>query len=175
MWKWSDLKRLLKRKSGMRDIADLGAVMWPVVYPSDMMPPKDPHITIVVFKDINNPDLGYTREDVMDAVAKTMYDVFIWVKAEGIEWFGEDQNIPVLRVSHSFLNAYRESLIVELEARGIQIDMTFPEYKPHVTLSDEAALEGVYPDRLLAGPVEVWWAEEHFKMPERSGPVQVAL
>ena len=173
MWKWNDLKRLLTRKaSGMRDTADLGAVMWPVAYPNPQDPtggtvyiPRDPHITVVIFTDINNPNLGFTREDVMDAVRNTMYDAFLWVKVDGLEWFGEDQNIPVLRVSHDFLNAYRNSLLVELEARGIQIDMTFPDYKPHVSIPDEAALDGVYPTgHMLAGPVEVWWGDVHYKV-----------
>lgn len=164
MWKWNDLKRLLTRKAAMRDTADLGAVMWPVVYPEDMLPPKDPHITIVVFNDINNPDLGYTREDVMDAVRSTLWNVFLWTNVDGVEWFGADKNIPVLRVSHAYLEAYRNSLLVELEARGIPVDMTFPEYKPHVTMSDEAALNEFYPDKLLALPVEVWWGNEHYKL-----------
>lgn len=166
MWKWSDLKRLLKRKSPRLDTADLGAVMWPVAYPDDMLPPKDPHITVVVFKDINNPDLGFTREDVMDAVRQTMYDLYLWVTVDGVEWFGAERDIPVLRVSHDNLYAYRESIMEELAARGIPVDMTFPEYKPHVSITDEAALDGVYPDKLLAGPVEVWWGDEHYKMPD---------
>lgn len=174
MWKWSDLKRIFMRKA-MRDTADLGAVMWPVLYPSDMMPPENPHITVVIFTDINDDNLGYTREDVMDAVANTLYDVFLWTKVDGLEWFGENADIPVLRVSHDYLEAYRQSILTELEARGIPVDMTFPEYKPHVTIRDEAALDGIYPDKLLAGPVEVWWGNEHYRMPERPGPTLVGM
>lgn len=178
MWKWSDLKRIFMRKANGYDIADLGAVMWPVVYPQMRDPkyqPKDPHITVVVFKDIRNPELGFTREDVMDAVKNTMYDVFVWPTVDGVEWFGAEQDVPVLRVSHDFLNAYRNSLLVELEARGIQVDMTFPDYKPHITITDEAALDHVYPEHVLAGPVEVWWGAQHYRMPEGDGTVQVAL
>lgn len=164
MWKWSDLKRIFMRKVAMRDTADLGAVMWPVVYPDDMMPPENPHVTVVIFTDINDPELGYTREDVMDAVRNTMHDVMVWMKVEGLEWFGAEQDIPVLRVSHDYLEAYRNSLLVELEARGIPVDMTFPEYKPHVTIRDEAALDGLWPSHLMGGPVEVWWGNAHYKV-----------
>lgn len=164
MWKWSDLKRIFMRKA-VSDTADLGAVMWPVHYPSDMMPPKNPHITVVVFKDINNPELGYTRDDVIDAVKHTLYNNYLWIDVEGVEWFGENKDIPVLRVNHDYLYVYRNKIIEELSARGIPIDMTFPEYKPHVTMSDEAALEGVRPRKMLAGPVEVWWGDEHFRIP----------
>lgn len=175
MWKWSDLKRIFMRKASVSDITDLGAVMWPVLYPSDMNPPENPHITVVVFNDINNPDLGYTREDVMGAVYKTRYDVFLWTKVDGLEWFGQDKDIPVLRVSHDYLEAYRNALISELDSRGIPVDMTFPEYKPHVTITDEAALDGAWPDKLLAGPVEVWWGNEHYRLPDTGKPVRVGL
>lgn len=163
MWKWSELKRLLLRKA-TSDTADLGAVMWPVVYPSDMMPPDNPHITVVIFSDINNPDLGYTREDVIDAVRSTYWNAMLWTQVDGLEWFGADQNVPVLRVSHNYLEAFRNSLMKVLAARGIPVDMTFPEYKPHVTITDEAALSGIWPDKLLTLPVEVWWGNTHYKM-----------
>lgn len=170
MWKWSDLKRLLKRSSPRLDTADLGAVMWPVVYPvpEGVQPanyvPKDPHITVVVFKGINDPDLGFNREDVMDAVRATMFDMMLWTKVDGLEWFGAEKDIPVLRVSHDYLEAYHKAITFELEARGIEYDKTFPEYKPHVSITDVAALDGIYPDRLMAGPVEVWWGNEHYKV-----------
>lgn len=173
MWNWRDLKRIFMRKA-MRDIADLGAVMWPVLYPGDMMPPDNAHITVVIFNDINNPDLGYTRDDVMDAVANTLHDVFLWVEVEGLEWFGENADIPVLRISHGYLEAYRNSLLLELEARGIPVDMTFPDYKPHVTITDEAALDRLWPSHLMTGPVEVWWGDQHYKMPERLVRTKVA-
>lgn len=167
MWKWSDLKRLLTRKAAMRDTADLGAVMWPVTYPPTMPAeyiPENAHITVVMFNDINNPDLGYTRGDVIDAVRSTIWDVMLWCNVDGLEWFGEEKNVPVLRVSHNYLEAFHKSIMVELEARGIPVDMTFPEYKPHVTIPDNAALDEAWPDKLLAGPVEVWWGNEHYKV-----------
>lgn len=170
MWKWADLKRILFRKQGL-DIKDLGAVMWPVSYPNPEEQvggtayiPKDPHITVVVFKDINNPDLGYTREDVIEAVRESVWNVYLWCKVEGIEWFGSEQDVPVLRVHHDYLPVFYKSLTGILDARGIAYDKTFPDYKPHVTIPDLAALDKVYPDKLLAGPVEVWWGDVHYKV-----------
>lgn len=166
MWKWSDLKRIFMRKASMRDTADLGAVMWPAAYPA-MDPehmPRDPHVTVVIFTDINNPDLGYTREDVMDVVRETSWSTMLWCKTNGIEWFGENQDIPVLRVYHDMLEAYRNDLVQRLAKRGIPIDLKFPEYKPHITIPDAAALDEVYPQSVLVGPVEVWWGNEHYKM-----------
>lgn len=174
MWKWNDLKRLLTRKAATLDTADLGAIMWPVVYPSDMDPPKDPHITVIVFMDINNPELGFTKEDVISAVSETVWDVFLWTKVEGIEWFGLEKNIPVLRVHHDFLPVFHKSIKGILESKGIPIDDRFPDYKPHVSITDSAALDGNYPDKLVAGPVEVWWGNEHYQI-NTDGAKQIML
>lgn len=166
MWKWSDLKRLLIRKAAV-DTADLGAVMWPVQYP-DMGDPKyqpsDAHITVCIFENINEPDLGYTLQDVIDAVKQTGWDVIVRAKVLGLEWFGPDQNIPVLRVQNDYIDFYHEAITNELAERGIPISMKFPEYKPHVTITDEAALDGIWPEYVFAGPVEVWWGNEHYQI-----------
>lgn len=165
MWKWSDLKRILLRKA-VSDTADLGAVMWPVAYPDmgDGYNPKNPHVTIVVFRDINNENLGFTKEDVINAIKATEHNVMLWLKPDGIEWFGPDQNVPVLRISHDYLYTYHSAIIKALAERGIPIDRTYPDYKPHVTITDAAALDNVVPNHLISGPVELWWGDEHFSI-----------
>jgi hypothetical protein len=152
----------------MRDTADLGAVMWPVVYPNmgEGNNPRDPHITVVIFTDISNPELGFTKEDVIDAVRTLTWDVYLWTRVTGLEWFGENQDVPVLRVEHDYLLPFHDAIVKELSARGIPVDNTFPDYKPHVTIPDTAALDGIYPKKLLAGPVQVWWGDEKFDIVE---------
>lgn len=170
MWKWNDLKRLLTRKAAMRDTKDLGAIMWPVVYPDmggEKYQPKEPHVTVVIFTDINNPDLGFTKEDVIDVIKQTQWDVYLWLRVSELEWFGAENNIPVLRVTHDYLEAYHNKVKAALAARGIPVDETFPEYKPHVSITDDAALDGVYPTLMLAGPVELWWGNEHFQIDDK--------
>jgi 2'-5' RNA ligase len=138
-----------------------------VVYPDmgeDKYNPTAPHVTIVMFTDVRNPNLGFTKEDVIDAIQETMHSVMLKLRVEGVEWFGPDQNVPVLRVHHDYLHVYRESIKGALAARGIEIDETYPEYKPHVTITDEAALDGVYPRTLMTAPVELWWADVHYKI-----------
>ena len=162
MWKWSELKRLLKGNKS--DTADLGAIMWPVIYPSDMMPPENPHVTVVIFEDINNPSLGYTLEDVMEVVRRTTDNMMLWLRVEDVEWFGAEKDVPVLRVWHDFLPVYRKKVMAELEARGIPVDMKFPIYKPHCTITNETVEFGQYPEHLLAGTPEVWWGDEKHKI-----------
>lgn len=174
MWKWNDLKRLLRKKQEL-DVTKLGAVMWPVLYPlSDPEHmPTDPHVTIIYFGEIDG-DIGFTKADVIDAIQKTTHDVYLWMRVSGVEWFGEEQNIPVLRVEHDYLDFYHNALKAELDKRGIPYDTRFPEYKPHVTITDAAALDGVYPPLLLACPVELWWGGEHTKViPVEESPVKV--
>lgn len=164
MWKWNELKRLLLRKS---ETSNFGAVMWPVLYPDMGKPeynPKNPHITIVMFRDITDPGLGFTKEDLIDAVRETMWDTFIYVEVEKLEWFGVDSDIPVLSVRHSYLPEYHRQIRAALSKKGIEWDKTFPVYKPHISITDEAALDKVYPRKLMAGPVEVWWGDEHFEI-----------
>src|SRR6478609_10150747 len=157
MWKWSDLKRIFMRKASMRDTADLGAIMWPVAYPPEIDPmyvPENAHVTVVIFDNINDENLGFTLEDVIAAVQESIHDALLWCKVDGLEWFGAEQDVPVLRVHHDYLYVYRQSIMGILAAKGIPVDMTFPEYKPHVTIPDVAALDGVWPDKVMAGPVE---------------------
>lgn len=169
MWKWNDLKRLLTRKSAPLDTRDLAAIMWPVGYPDQghaEYNPRQPHVTVIYFGDISG-DIGYTKEDVLDVIRETSWNAFLWMKVDGIEWLGPDQNVPVLRVSHSYLEPYWESIKAALRARGIPFDETYPEYKPHVTITDKAALDDVYPSTLITGPVELWWGDVHYNIDDR--------
>lgn len=169
MWKWNDLKRLILKRQDL-DTRNLGAIMWPVAYPNLLDPsggtyyqPKDPHITVIYFGEIDG-DIGYTKEDVIDAIESTMWEAYLWCRVTGVEWFGPEQDVPVLRVEHDYLPVFWESIKGALRQRGIPFDETYPEYKPHVTIPTLAALEGVYPNHLLAGPVELWWGNEHIQI-----------
>lgn len=168
MWKWSELKNLLKKeKSGGWDLKDLGAIMLPVIYPAykeDIYNPTDPHITMVQFLDINNPENGYTKEDIFEVIENTGEIGFqLQVPVTGVEYFGENNDWPVLRVEHQFLHKFNANLKAALGARGIIYDTRFPEFKPHVSTTAEAARDGVYPANFWTRPVEVWWGDKHYK------------
>ena len=81
-----------------------------------------------------------------------------------LDWFGEDKDIPVLRVDHDYLYKYQEAVIEALAKKGIEVNMTFPDYKPHITIPEAAATSGNYPRVFLAGPVQVWWGNEKFNI-----------
>lgn len=170
MWKWSELKRIIMRKAA-DDYSRSAIVTWPVEYPNpqeqvggSVYIPPDPHVTILYIHDIDSPDLGFTKEDMMDAIKETRWEVMLLLKVDKLEWFGPDNDIPVLRVEHSHLHPYRKALKEALAKRGIVIEETFPEYKPHVTIPETAAVVGIWPTQFLAGPVELWWGGIHHKI-----------
>lgn len=169
MWTWTELKRILMRKS-KADISNLGAIMVPVVYPVDEATgatshiPADPHITIHVFEDINDPGLGFTKEDIMDVVDRTLPDVFTFMaQVEEIDWFGESKDIPVARVWHPMLLNIRKQTMAELDRRGIEYSKRFPVFKPHVTVTEEAVENNLIPEYFWTQPVEVWWGGAHYR------------
>lgn len=172
MWKWNELKKFLKSESP-RELKDLGAIMWPVIYPAyedDQYNPKDPHITVVIFDDINNPDNGFSKEDIFDVVESTHSGTSQLVTTvTGVEYFGENNDWPVLRVQHTFLDRFHNEVKATLDRRGIEYDKRFPEYKPHVSTTPEAVRDHVYPAELWTRPVEVWWGEKHYKFDSDAG------
>ena len=155
------------------DLKDLGAVMLPVIYPAyedDQYNPKDPHITMVQFLDINNPENGYSKEDVFDVVRNIgAGNSQLATHVTGVEYFGEKGEWPVLRVEHNFLERFNKELKASFDARGIVYDTRFPEFKPHVSIPAEAVRDGVYPAMLWTRPVEVWWGEKHYKFDADAG------
>lgn len=154
MWKWSDLKELLRKS---QDFSSSAVIVWPVVYPTDMLPPEEPHCTVIYLGDVANLD----KQAVIDAINETEYDVFLWVQPMDVEYFGPEQDIPVLRVAHPYLYKYNDFITSSLAKRGIESASQFTEYKPHVTISPEAVANGVIPtDPLLLLPVQLWWGDE---------------
>jgi len=175
MWKWSTLKRFLRKSVGS-DISTSGAIMWPAVYPLDPAHPeyrpREPHSTIVYLGDIT--DVNYTKEEVIDAIKDTYHSVFLWVYVEGLDWFGPEENIPVLRVHHDYMRPYHDTLTKVLKIRGIPFSEEY-DYSPHITITPQAALDEVWPKKILLSPVELWWGGEHIKISNNSYPVTVGM
>lgn len=165
MSNWQKIKDKVLKRVPDYDVSELGAVMWPVLYPTTTAPehkPHEPHVTVVVFKGIAG--LDFTANDIIETVREVSDTVMLWLTTGEVEWFGPDSDVPVLRVDHDYLYTFRDSLLTLLYAKGFEPDMTYPEYKPHITITEAAAKDGVHPLYLLAGPVEVWWGNERHKV-----------
>lgn len=165
MWKWNDLKRFLK-KEAEPDYSGYAAIMWPAKYPyqgNARYQPENPHCTIITLtSDINS--VNYTKEDILSVIRATDWNVLLPATVKGLEWFGPDQNIPVLTLEHDYLEKYHNQIKIALDNVNAVYDTTYPEYKPHVTITPDAALEGVYPSKIFLAPVELWWGDEHIKV-----------
>lgn len=169
MWTWSELKTLLRKKEAEVDYSTYAALMWPAYYPymgSPMYQPRDPHATVIYLtSDINQ--VNYTKEDVLGALRSYLNvatGIYLHTQVKGLEWFGPEKDVPVLRIDHSELQNYRQRFVEILNNRGIFWTENYPEYKPHVTITPEAATDGVYPSKLLLTPLELWWGGEHIKV-----------
>lgn len=160
IWKWSELKRLIKAED---EFNNTGAIMWPVVYPTDMQPPEDAHVTVIYFPTIDDID----KNDVLDAIRDSMWDVFLWLTVTGLDWFGPEKNIPVLRVKHDYLEVFWNAVKDSLRKRDIPFSETYPVYMPHVTITEQAAADKVWPTTLLATPVELWWGGIHYEIEQK--------
>lgn len=169
MWKWADLKKFLKREA---TVDDLAAVMWPVVPWGATEKVDEPHCTILMLGDIR--ELNFTKQEVIQAIQETYHTVFIWAEVEGLEWFGENKDVPVLLLNHEYLFMYRDSLEDVLRMRGIKWDEHFPTYRPHVTVNQEVVDSGFIPQKVMLSPVELWWGKERIVIPNPDQLVTVS-
>ncbi len=150
MWTLKQLKDILLRKA---DYSNSALIAWPVVYPEALLPPDNPHVTVIYIPDVTNVE----KSDVLDAIRATEFDVFPVVETTGIEMFGPDKDVPVIRVKHEYLEAYYEQIAFQLEARGIEFS-TLYDYSPHVTMSEKAyKTNAEVPPAFMLLPVSLWW------------------
>src|SRR5690349_20457315 len=157
-WSWAYLKTLLGFKKEYTN-EDFIAVMWPAAYPQGYPAPVDPHCTIVMMGTTDRAN--FTKEEVLEVIRETLHwNSFLLTTVAGLEWFGPDENVPVLRLEHGLLQKFHDDLKARLKAKGIFVDETYPVYKPHVTITEEAALTRNFPDKIMLTPVQLWWGEE---------------
>jgi hypothetical protein len=92
-----------------------------------------------------------------------------------MEMFGPEKDIPVVILEHTYLHKYHDFLTSALAKRGIESASEFKDYRPHVTMSENAAINYLVPtDPMLLLPVQLWWGGQKIDIPAE-GPVKVAL
>lgn len=155
MWTLKQLKDIFRKG----DFKDSAVVVWPVVYPAGYLPPKEPHVTILYLPDVTS----VSKELVLEAIKATGHEVYLVARAEGIEMFGPDKDIPVVRVQHNYFEDYYRQLREEFDKRGIEYS-TLYDYSPHVTMSEEAGRENLYPQKFNLLPVQLWWRNEKIRI-----------
>lgn len=111
--------------------------------------PGDFHITLLYgFFTLEN-DIQDAKIDIRDALEAVKKDIPEKIEFDSVSRFKPSESsdgraVIYARVKAGQLERVHESLLRELKARGIEIEKTFPVYKPHLTLAYIAA-EKEYP------------------------------
>lgn len=131
------------------------AIVLPAIFPgSDEMS----HCTVMY---LGTAD---TMVGTQDQVMNVLYDMRLMFgrgpvtfSTMGTDWFGVDRDIPVMRLGHSWLTAFRKASKQLLGLAGISPQPSVWEYQPHVTLkSNDIDL----PESVLLHPPVLWWENE---------------
>lgn len=157
MWTLKELMKFIRKSDGA-EFSDSAVVVWPVIYPEDLYPPVDPHVTVLYMPDVTTA--AYTKEDVIAVIKKTEHNTLPLATVKRLEMFGPLQDTPVLTLENEFLHEYNQALQDEFKLAGITYSDRFPDYKPHVTVSSDAVASGLWPTQFLLAPVELWWQNQ---------------
>lgn len=145
----------------MGEFDNTAVIVYPALWHMAYIPPDkdDLHSTVLWLGDVS--DAPYGPADIIGALRGLDLVRYLWASVSGVEWFGPDNNIPVLRVEHSALQIQYDAITTALAPLGAVSASEFG-YSPHVTV-DEATTTR-YPSKILLGPVELWWKNQVFKI-----------
>src|SRR5688500_12890158 len=104
----------------MEDYSNSALIAYPVLWPS-YPPPDVPNLHSSLFFFEEAPD----KQLLIDAIeAIEVNNLFIFANVYEADWFGEDSDVPVLKIRHNLLKKTYVSLAVELRMRDLQWDTT---------------------------------------------------
>ena len=113
-----------------------------------------PHTTLVYLGDSVNLKSFQLSEILKVAYRVSLIVDPLWLKVFGVELFGENKEVDVLRlVSTPQLLAVR-GFFEEWD------DGSFPDFKPHATIGPAFSRDENIPMALLFDRICVWWGDE---------------
>jgi 2'-5' RNA ligase len=130
-------------------------IMYPVDWPTD---DPEAHCTLVYLGEI--PDANFTQEDLYEALAEVDLEAPGPAHTKEIEFFGEDNDIPVVPLDSMRAKLQKKQLLLALNQRGIKDASSFPQYKPHVTLQNP---DVEVPDTITLEAPQIWWGGERLE------------
>lgn len=105
-----------------------------------------------------------TMTGTQDQVMNVLYDLRMAFGRQGrlfytsgTDWFGVDRDIPVMRLTSSWLRSYRKATEQLLGLAGISPQPSVWVYEPHVTLKDDNI---ELPKSVMLHPPVLWWENE---------------
>lgn len=136
-------------------------VVWPAWFEGSTDP--ELHVTALFLGNLGMVD--YEAEEVLNAMGRFMGTPPGTVGLfPGIDWFGQDNDIPVMRLYTLFnphLNYQRSSIQKNLwDGYGIGVSTEYP-FRPHITMANEkfAAMPELPREVHLEPPV-LWWGDK---------------
>lgn len=128
----------------------------------------DPHVTVLYVGD-NHPDLIPTIEAAVSGQKPLQLSLDAEVSYFPPSESSDGMRVAKMEVSADGLEALHKTVWGALEAAGIPVSHSFPEFKPHVTLDyiePETEYEGETPAGSWAtSGVEIWGLDEPIKVP----------
>lgn len=140
-------------------------IAYPYVFPRDSDLPIDysipAHCTLIYLGYVDEVD--FSKEDVLDSVRGMSFGDTGIVDVDGLELFGPESDILVMRLNSSVLMDNFETVRDELAENGIENASSFPDYNPHITLAENyhgPTIGYTLPTTVGLAKPQLWWGEE---------------
>lgn len=136
------------------------AIVMPATFPGSV---ADSHCTNIFLGTTDDPNLHFTKDHLLNvafdleaAFSRTMTRRF---DVTGVDWFGVDRDIPVMRLEPSWLVNFRKVVDYYLWEEAQIKSASEWDYQPHVTLPEGYDVSDLPKYVTLSKPV-VWWGDE---------------
>lgn len=135
------------------------AIVMPATFPGS---DEKSHCTNIFLGDIG-PNLHFTKDHLLnvcyDLEAIFSRNVTRRFDVSGVDWFGVDRDIPVMRLESRWLMHFRKVLDQYLMEEANIKSASEWDYQPHVTLPEGYDVSNLPEYVTLSKPV-VWWGDE---------------
>lgn len=140
-----------------------------ICYPVEFLDGYDrningPHVTLLYFPDVTENAMDqaeWGKTELIYALRqlnlKRRYQI---ANVMGVDAFGPDKNVPVLRVSTGEYIGIPDITVKvrsHLDEKGMNADRSYP-INPHVTVPLETLIAP--PTKVLLRPMELWWRDD---------------
>lgn len=140
-------------------MSDSIAIVMPATFPGSV---ADSHCTNIFLGEIT-PSLHFTKDHLLnvcyDLEAIFSRNVTRTFDVSGVDWFGVDRDIPVMRLESRWLMHFRKVLEQYLMEEASIKNASEWGYQPHVTLPEGYDVSNLPKVVTLSKPV-VWWGNE---------------
>lgn len=136
------------------------AIVMPAAFPGSV---ADSHCTNIFLGNVSDPERKFVKDHLVnvcfDLEAIFSRNLTRTFNVSGVDWFGVDRDIPVMRLDSSWLMHFRKVLEQYLWEEAEIKSASEWDYQPHVTLPEQYDVSALPNYVTLSKPV-VWWGDE---------------